>query len=184
MSIATLKRKTQAKYNNSSVNTGEGFSLNGSYRNQGYVGQTSLSRSVHKASKNGYISTEDNSVVKNSVITNKGMIDVRFMCDPCNVVKPDSNLNSNTMGEQIERKHKQATRCTITPTDNDHSLCHNKCKKTGDFTKPYTDYLPVSSYDDYIFNRKNECIGDDIIYVPVNYNRTPLPSGESSSQHC
>ena len=42
MSIATLKRKTFAKYNNSSVQSNEGFSINGMYRNQGYVGQTSL----------------------------------------------------------------------------------------------------------------------------------------------
>ena len=48
MSIATLKRKTLAKYNNSSVNTGEGFSLNGAYRNQGYVGQKSKSRTRKK----------------------------------------------------------------------------------------------------------------------------------------
>ncbi len=43
MSLATLKKKTQAKYKNNSVNKGT-FSLNGTTRNQGYVGQTSLSR--------------------------------------------------------------------------------------------------------------------------------------------
>ena len=43
MSIATLKKKTQAKYNNMSVSQPQ-FSLNGTLRNQGYVGQTSLSR--------------------------------------------------------------------------------------------------------------------------------------------
>jgi hypothetical protein len=45
MSIATLKRKTNAKYNNVSVGVKQ-FSLNGGYRNQGWVGQTSLSRSL------------------------------------------------------------------------------------------------------------------------------------------
>ena len=45
MSVATLKLKTQAKYNNNSVGMPQ-FSLNGGHRNQGWVGQTSLSRSL------------------------------------------------------------------------------------------------------------------------------------------
>ena len=47
MSIATLKKKTQAKYKNMSVSQPQ-FSLNGTLRNQGYIGQTSHSRTfVH-----------------------------------------------------------------------------------------------------------------------------------------
>lgn len=47
MSIATLKKKTQAKYRNMSVSQPQ-FSLNGTLRNQGYIGQTSHSRTfVH-----------------------------------------------------------------------------------------------------------------------------------------
>jgi len=45
MSIATLKKKTQAKYNNMSVSQPQ-FSLNGTLRIQGYIGQTSLSRNL------------------------------------------------------------------------------------------------------------------------------------------
>jgi hypothetical protein len=45
MSVATLKKKTLTKYNNMSVGSKDGgFSLNGTRRNQGYVGQTSLGR--------------------------------------------------------------------------------------------------------------------------------------------
>jgi hypothetical protein len=44
MSLATLKKKSAAKYKNNSVGTG--FALNGTHRNQGYVGQTSLSRTL------------------------------------------------------------------------------------------------------------------------------------------
>jgi hypothetical protein len=51
MSIATLKRKTQAQYNNS-VGVAN-FSLNGTLRSQGYVGQTSLSRSLPRTPMNG-----------------------------------------------------------------------------------------------------------------------------------
>ena len=53
MSIATLKRKTQAKYNNMSVGNTHGFSINGTHRNQGYVGQTSLSRSLPRTLMKG-----------------------------------------------------------------------------------------------------------------------------------
>lgn len=44
MSITTLKKKTNAKYNNSSVGQKQ-FSINGTTRSQGWIGQTSLSRS-------------------------------------------------------------------------------------------------------------------------------------------
>ena len=52
MSLATLKKKTASKYNNNSVNT-SGFSLNGKHRNQGYVGQTSLSRTILRTPAKG-----------------------------------------------------------------------------------------------------------------------------------
>jgi len=45
MSEATLKRKTRTQYNNMSVGSKNGgFSLNGTRRSQGYVGQTMLGR--------------------------------------------------------------------------------------------------------------------------------------------
>ena len=40
MSIATLKKKTQARYTNQMSIGHAGFSLNGTHRNQGYIGQT------------------------------------------------------------------------------------------------------------------------------------------------
>lgn len=43
MSIVALKRKTQVQYNNMSVGT-NGFSLNGAFRGQGYIGQSTQSR--------------------------------------------------------------------------------------------------------------------------------------------
>ena len=98
MSLATLKKKTGAKYNNNSV--GKGFALNGTHRNQGYVGQTSLSRSIistpmvgnaakgHggccgkypnkiiKASTNQCL--EDSSIIKESTLSTKGMIREKY----------------------------------------------------------------------------------------------------------
>ena len=54
MSIATLKKKTMYKYNNSSVGHTQ-FSINGGYRSQGFVGQTSLSRSFLKTPMKGNV---------------------------------------------------------------------------------------------------------------------------------
>jgi len=103
MSIATLKKKTQAKYNNSSVGQRQ-FSLNGTHRSQGYVGQTSLSRSLPRTLMNGptirghggccgtypikhivqssVISQEDSRVVKSSVINTRGYLETEYMCVP------------------------------------------------------------------------------------------------------
>ncbi len=98
MSIVALKRKTEAKYKNSSVGQRQ-FSINGTTRNQGYIGQTSLSRSlIHTPLKNtvprGYggccsvvqrnikaseiYSLEDNTVVKPSVLSTKGLLATRY----------------------------------------------------------------------------------------------------------
>ena len=103
MSIATLKRKSLVKYNNMSVGSPNGFSLNGTHRNQGYIGQTSLSRHLSRTLMKGstvrggggccgtyyqpgivqsaVTSLEDSTVVKTSVLGTKGMIDTKSMID-------------------------------------------------------------------------------------------------------
>lgn len=95
MSIATLKKKTNAQYNNLSVGKPH-FSINGTLRNQGYVGQTSLSRSlprtlfrgsyprghggccgtfhIGQVVQSGILPLNDPSVIKSSVINTKGML--------------------------------------------------------------------------------------------------------------
>jgi hypothetical protein len=158
MSIATLKRKTLAKYNNSSVNSKNGFSLNGTHRSQGYVGQTSLSRSLprtpmkgntarghggccgtYKSSpiiQSGVTSTEDSTVVKSSVMTSKGMINTRYSCKtglsgPCNVVKPDNNQNSNSQWNQIMRKKNCAIERLCNPLPSTPASCVKCVNKSG-----------------------------------------------------
>ena len=101
MSIATLKRKTLAKYNNSSVGQPQ-FSLNGTHRNQGYVGQTMLSRSLPRTLMKGNVIRghggccghyqikpivqssvnyqENSRVVKPSVLNTAGMIENKYQC--------------------------------------------------------------------------------------------------------
>jgi hypothetical protein len=95
MSIATLKKKTMHKYNNSSVGHTQ-FSLNGSHRSQGFVGQTSLSRSIIKTPMKGNIvkghggkkgtyqqnvlfsSLNDPPQIKSSLLSSNGMIKQKY----------------------------------------------------------------------------------------------------------
>jgi len=134
MSIATLKRKTAVKYNNMSVSKPL-FSLNGTHRNQGFVGQTSLSRSLPRTLiKNGGYknyggccgtfkigeivqssvkTTEDSSVVKGSTINTLGLLHVnKYTClwrpAPYTTVKMDSNQNLNSQSEYIKNVQKNA----------------------------------------------------------------------------
>jgi hypothetical protein len=145
MSIVALKRKTEAKYNNNSVGQ-KNFSINGTHRNQGYIGQTSLSRSLPKTlMKNGTMkghggccgtyfigniiqsavnSTEDSNVLKTSVLNTSGMLSNKNRWlrrgYPYAVVKPDNNNNLNSQSDYITRLQKltvkNADACYVTKT--------------------------------------------------------------------
>jgi hypothetical protein len=118
MSEATFKKKTQYNYHNNSVNRGhQGFSLNGTHRSQGWVGQELRGRTLVRTLNRGganrghggccgtyptpfvipseICSTENPYVVKNSVINTPGMLRKRFAWiwrpEPYTVVKPDDN---------------------------------------------------------------------------------------------
>ena len=127
MSIATLKKKTQAKYNNMSVGLKQ-FSLNGTHRSQGYVGQTSLSRSLPKTMMKGnvvcghggccgtfpkntiiqsaVISLNDPKIVKPSVVSTIGMLERKYQWvkrpQPYSSTKPSSLNNLNDQGSYIK----------------------------------------------------------------------------------
>lgn len=89
MSIATLKKKTNATHRNLSTNVPL-FSLNGTRRNQGWVGQDSMSRKgIQPSNKNWggccgtfndvktntcLFSLNDDSIVKSTVMNNAGML--------------------------------------------------------------------------------------------------------------
>jgi hypothetical protein len=127
MSIVILKRKSDAMYKNMSVGSTTGFSLNGTHRNQGYVGQTMLSRSLPrtpmkgnvakghggccgKYPQNGIIqsavtSLNDPSIVKPSVQTTSGMLRTHYQWiwrpQPYSSTKIDSTHNSNPQSTYI-----------------------------------------------------------------------------------
>jgi hypothetical protein len=149
MSIATLKRKTMTQYRNMSVDSPNGFSINGTHRNQGFVGQTNLSRFTSRTTirvnaphtlgepytigpvvMSGITSLEDSTVVKSSVLGTKGLIDTKYRWVrrglPFMSVKPDNNLNMNTQQEYVEHK-KKTTLVADCPKSNailDYSGCN------------------------------------------------------------
>jgi hypothetical protein len=128
MSIATLKRKTAAKYHNSSVDL-PAFSINGTRRSQGYIGQTMLSRSLPRTPMKGntmkghggccgtypignviqsaVTSLNNPTVVKPSVLGTDGLISTKYRWIrrgyPFSSTKQDTNLNSNTAQDYIDK---------------------------------------------------------------------------------
>ena len=132
MSIVTLKRKTNAKYNNVSVNVPQ-FSLNGVHRSQGYVGQTMLSRHLVKTPMVGntpkghggccgtYLVKvvypagidyqEDARTVKESVLNTDGMTHTKYRWilrpQPYATVKPDDNQNFHTQQDYTDKLRDQ-----------------------------------------------------------------------------
>lgn len=127
MSIVTLKRKIQAQYKNMSVDSKTGFSLNGTHRNQGYVGQTMLSRSFPKTPMKGNVmkghggccgkypknnvtpfeilAINDSNVVKSSTLSNTGMIRTHYRWiwrpQPYSSTKKDTTHSSNPQSDYI-----------------------------------------------------------------------------------
>ena len=154
MSIATLKRKTAAKYNNASVNVPQ-FSINGGYRNQGWVGQTTLSRSLPKTPMVGntpkghggccgtynigtivqsaVTSTNNPAVIKPSVLSTDGMLDTKYRWigrpAPYTSVKSSAENNLNDQSDYITQK----TKSTINDINRNYPSipkCKESCKNS------------------------------------------------------
>ena len=175
MSIATLKKKTAAKYNNNSVNVPL-FSLNGTHRNQGYVGQDSLSRftsrtlvrngglrnhggccgtfTIGQPVVSGIKTTENSNIVKNSVLTTDGLIQTKYRWirrpQPYAVVKNDYNNNVNTQCDHIviirNNAISEAAACYKVPN------CQNDlsgCKTPHNYAKPINNYIGYGATPHY-----------------------------------
>jgi hypothetical protein len=156
MSIATLKKKVKSQYRNSSVNQPQ-FSLNGTLRNQGYVGQTSLSRHLIGTPMKGNVikghggccgtylvkpvippsstrTLNNSSIVKSSVMTNSGMINTQYRWirrpQPYATVKPDNNNNLNTQQQYIDNV-KNSTLSLVDSCSTTSGNTVTKCCDTG-----------------------------------------------------
>ncbi len=155
MSIVALKRKTEALYKNMSVGQ-KNFSINGTTRNQGYIGQTSLSRSLTHTPHKGptakgsggccskYDSSvnipaseicclEDDTVVKKTVLSTRGMLATkhRWLTRPYPhaSTKPDYNRNINDQGDYVTRLVKK-TVTNIQKINEPETLCPQVLPKT------------------------------------------------------
>jgi hypothetical protein len=173
MSIVTLKRKTQTKYNNMSVGEKQ-FSLNGTLRNQGYVGQTSLSRSLPRTLMKGNVakghggccgkflqtpivqsgvtSLNDPTVVKSSVLGTQGMINTHYRWikrgEPFSTVKPDTNNNLNTQDDYITRLKKNSIKEADDCNNNTEIQCLKKCNNYNPYFRQKVFHFtkPENSY--------------------------------------
>jgi|TARA_Y100000389_G_C17449070_1_gene513514 hypothetical protein len=200
MSLAVLKRKAQTKYNNMSANSTSGFSLNGTHRNQGYVGQTSLSRTIirtpHKgATPRGHggqggtyttnnikesttCSTEDASVVKSSSINTHGLIDTKYKWTPqYNHVKPDSNQNNGYQSIYVTNVAQKEIDCCaqIDASSNEVYTSSRIDLANGScvITQPEGDFVAIPQ-SQYLSTLKKSCI-DNNNTSQASIGQTPLP---------
>jgi hypothetical protein len=197
MSVATLKKKTQTKYNNMSVGS-QGFSLNGTRRSQGWVGQTMLSRSLPRTPMKGntprghggccgtyntapgiiqsaVTSLNDPTTVKSSVKTMKGMLQEKLT--PYNeyniTVKPDNTQNSNNMFEYTENLGKITK--IIVNRYCDPEVTISDCANYNPYfrgsvctiTKPLSYYSPIMASDNLVNKVGETLICDDINVLTI-----------------
>jgi hypothetical protein len=200
MSIATLKRKTAAEYNNMSVGQ-KAFSINGTHRSQGYVGQSVISRSLPRTLFNGNVprghggccgtyplahvvqsavkSTNNINVVKPSVLSNDGMIATKYRWitrpQPFTSVKPDNNMNINAQSDYIFTVRRIALQQTP-------DICPSNQAKyeitSVDITKPDSDFKSIDQ-SDYIAQLQMECTNFDEIFIASAVQRAPFACGIS-----
>lgn len=194
MSIVALKRKTDAKYKNVSANQINGFSLNGTKRLQGYIGQTSLSRHTSFTPMKGTVAKGhggccgtynygrtvrsatslclDDDSVKGSVLNTNGMLAERHNCNPCNVVAPK-------MRDQSEFTKKLKSQALACDTSGARTEC---CKNTSlkistlsklNYAKAESDYVAMSA-GEHIDKINKNCTDNDPFLVPMSVQRTPF----------
>lgn len=175
MSLVTLKKKTSAKYNNVSVNTGV-FSLNGTRRIQGYVGQSLFGRHMDPCA-----CTNDSTVVKKSSINTRGQIRTKhkhlWRPSPHTSVKPDSAQNANTAGDYTNFKKRNAIQAekNCVPLSNSVSNCSGNMLSSCETTQDEETFTSVAQ-SKFINILKSKCIDNDLFYVASNNSNTPFGS--------
>jgi hypothetical protein len=200
MSIATLKKKTGYLYSSQSVGY-KNFSLNGTHRSQGWVGQTMLSRSLPRTlslCNTGLDDLNDNSIIKSSVGNTRSMLEVRNNClkqfnyKKPTIVKEKFGLNKKSQSDHIANILKNALACynDNKKTKNENNINKNQCSALNSkymksqYSNINTDKALCSMTKNtdttvlqegvYIDNLKSKCI--ETLNYPVGYTRGPLPS--------
>ena len=201
MSIVALKRRTNATNN---VSTGGSFSLTGTLRNQGYVGQTGDSRSITytriKSNVPGEISgafaanvvkpyfncLNDSTVVKTGAMSQQAYINTRFQCllaGSETVVKPGSTQNENVQSAYTSYKAKKALAdyvktldpTCVTPVAASTCANYNHQMSTN-MCNIVTNEEDLSAYkqSDFVKILTKTCIDADSFDIPTTINNVPL----------
>jgi len=186
------------------------FSINGGFRNQGWVGQTSISRSLIKTPHRGATPrghggccgtynmsivkplepcTNNNEVVKSSVVSTDGMLDMKYRWirrpAPYTSVKPDVNHNLNQQGEYINRIKKKTLNAT---TRQCPSIPKQSCNLSCDLFKTrtsmkagidnFTKTVGPIDQSDYVKNTNDQCIMiDEQFQKEMNTKPSSTPFG-------
>jgi len=203
MSIVTLKRKTNALYKNSSVGMKQ-FSVEGTRRNKGYVGQDTLGRTILKTPFRGNTprgaggccgdyktsilvpygthTVEDTTIVKSSTLSNYGYLATRFRWirrpAPFSTVKIDNNSKLNTAQSSfIER-----LRRNVVDSIDVYNETHSTVPPLRVLPKlpfvvpcpPITKSVGPLTYSQYLLQVNQACTAND---APVArpVSSTPLP---------
>jgi len=183
MSIVALKNKTAAKYNNMSVGSNN-FSLNGTHRSQGWVGQTMLSRSLPRTPMKGNVpkghggccgnydnkhiiqsavtSLNDVNSVKLSSLSNMGMISTHYRW----IKRPELSEKTfiKTKSNNIDSVKKAALKCKEDIIkDVDAGASKGNCGNLPNYKKPMIcsvvtkKALKTTSYSTYIESIRSKC---------------------------
>jgi hypothetical protein len=175
MSVATLKRKTNATYKTASTNQ-QNFSLSGTHRNKSYIGQTLIKN-------NDCLCLNDPTVVKKSSMNTKAMIRNKYKYvlrpQPFSSFNPrgNSNINNSIQSEYIKRLAKIAIASSALTTDGGscNTLPSNTLSESScNITKPESEYVSIPQ-GDYLMRLAQICINNDVFYEPVNTCQTPFP---------
>jgi hypothetical protein len=200
MSIATLKRKTSAKYHTMSVSQPQ-FSLSGTRRLQGYIGQDMLSRSLPRTPMRGNVpigyggccgtypthvnavygigiySFNDPMVLKPSVLTTEGMLMKRYQYDTSHWHVKQTSYDTTTYLNT--RRQQASTHCSSSENTSTIPSCSYT---TNCPTKPLvvdihkeTQLLPHSQQE-YISTLQHQCTKELNPLSISSRLQTPLPS--------
>lgn len=198
MSISTLNKKTNTLYKNMSVNTPQ-FSLNGGFRNQGFIGQTLFSRSLprtlmknndikgHGTCCGTYSKTQivqssltyqnDSSVIKKSSMNTSGLLSTKYKWTkrgyPYTTIKPKTFSQSDL----IIRKKLKEIEC-VKNTKKELIPPIVKCDSGLPNTqKPRTKCISYDNIKDKYLSQSKYI--EDTLHNNCNYNNKP----SSTLQH-
>jgi hypothetical protein len=201
MSIATLKKKTKTQFNNMSVNQPQ-FSINGTRRSQGYVGQTSLSRSFPITPMRGSVpighggccgkyamnnvtygsgihSINDTKVVKGSVKSTSGMIAEKHQW----IKRPQPFSTTKTENSSVIEKNCHCAKAAdTTPLKNNAKSCDIptsiqpffKTSYKRLYSYPITKPARVMDQSQYLENFDIKCTGLDEPNRPNTIHGLPM----------